>query len=110
VEKVKNSKTNAAQRKEARTARAIFRSKIGAECGGKIDAPGKEPEQVQKPESKARNGVVVARVAEIQKAQDVFIDEVEPEKSVILAGTAVHGEVEKRRHAAHGKDVPRGGE
>ena len=51
----------------------------------KIHRPGKEPHQVQRPEQQARHGVVVARIAQVEEAQQVFVEEVEPEESAILA-------------------------
>ncbi len=61
---------------------------------------------MEQPEIQARHGVVIARIAQVQKPQQLLIDEVEPEKSVILAGRAVHGEVEIRRIAQRGQHMP----
>jgi len=39
------------------------------ERGGEIDGPGEQPEQMEQPENGARNGVVVARMAHVQKPE-----------------------------------------
>jgi len=81
-----------------------FERKFGD--GGEVEAPGEKPDEMEKPEKRARDGVVVARVAKIEKAEELFVDEVEPEEAVILAGAAVEGEGEVGRIAESGKDVP----
>ena len=53
--------------------------------GREIDAPGEQPDQMEEPEIEARDGVVIARVAQIQKPQKLLVDEEEPEEAVILA-------------------------
>ena len=73
-------------------------------------APGEEPYEVQQPEPESRDGVVVARIAQVQEAEEVLIEKVEPEKAVILAGAAVHGPVEVRRVAKGRENVPRRGD
>src|ERR1019366_9494478 len=72
--------------------------------------PREEPGEMQEPEPGARDGVVVARVAEVQKTEKGFIEEVEPEEAVILAGRAVHREIEVRRVAQRGENMPWGGD
>src|ERR1700682_4517945 len=64
---------------------------------------------MQQPKRRAWNGIVVARVSQIQEAQDVFVNEIEPEKTVVLAGAAVHREIEVWRHTKSGQNVPRRG-
>ena len=54
-------------------------------CRARNTLHGKQPEQVKQPELDARDGIVVARIAQIQEPQHVLVDEVEPEKAVILA-------------------------
>jgi hypothetical protein len=64
---------------------------------------------MEEPEVNPRHRVVVARVAQIQEAQQVLIDEVEPEKPVVLARSAAHGENEIGRITKSGQHVPRSG-
>ena len=49
---------------------------------------------MEEPEIEARHGVVVARIAQVQKAQKLLVDEVEPQEAVIFARAAVHREGE----------------
>src|ERR1035437_6837862 len=44
--------------------------------------PGHEPDQAEAPEEPERDGVVVAGDAEVEVAEDRFVDEVEPEPAV----------------------------
>src|SRR5271170_3399687 len=62
------------------------------------------------PEVEARDCVVIARVTHIEKAEQLFVDEKEPEESVIGIGSAVQSENEIRRIAQHGEDVPGSGD
>src|ERR1700736_2100644 len=62
-------------------------------------APGKEPDQVQTPEEISRQLVVVHRDALAKEAQEVFVDEVEPEEAMAVHASGV---------AQAGEDVPRG--
>src|SRR5579859_6127992 len=61
---------------------------------------------MKEPEIKAWNRVVVARITQIQKAQHLFIDKKEPQKSMVLAGAAMQAEVEIGRVSQRGKNVP----
>ena len=72
----------------------------------KIDAPRKEPCQIEHPEKHRRNRIVIARVAQIQEPQQLFVDEEEPEEPVIFAGHAPHRELPNRRIADCGQNVP----
>jgi hypothetical protein len=49
---------------------------------------------MQRPEKEAGNGVVIARVAQIQESQQLLVDEEKPEKAVVLPGSAVKRERE----------------
>ena len=60
----------------------------GAESADEIGAPGHDPDKEQSPEEIEGNGVVVARDAKIQIAEEMLVDEVEPEPAV---GVAVCG-------------------
>ncbi len=77
MEKVKKTNTKPAQHSASsrvRPARSIgLERKL--EDGRKIDAPGKQPQQVEHPEIQTRDGVVVARIAQIQKAKKLLVDE-----------------------------------
>ena len=99
-------KASPTERQKPRSARAIdgFKGKLGN--GGKIHAPGKQPHQVQQPEVKARHGIVVSRIAQIQKAEQLLIDEEEPKKSMILPWPAVKREGEVGWIAQRGQNVP----
>ena len=57
---------------------------------------------MKQPEQMARDGVVIARVAHIQKAQQLFIEEIEPEEAVVFARRAAHGKDKIRRIAQRG--------
>src|SRR4051812_32322493 len=48
---------------------------------GKIQAPRKEPDQMERPVQSPRELIVVPGVAPPEKSQKMFIDEIEPEKS-----------------------------
>ena len=61
---------------------------------------------MKKPEVEARYRIVIPRVAQIQEAQKLFIDEEKPKKSPILARAAVKSEVEVRRIAQCRQYVP----
>ena len=61
---------------------------------------------MKSPEQRARHRAVVARVTQVQKTQQLFVDEVKPEKAVILAGPAVHRERKVRRIAQRCQHVP----
>src|SRR5271165_1017661 len=59
---------------------------------GKIGAPWKQPYQMKRPKVKAGNGVVVARIAQVQETQQLLVDKEKPEKAMILARAAVERE------------------
>jgi hypothetical protein len=44
---------------------------------------------VKQPEVKTRNRVVISRIAQIQKAKQLLIDEEKPQKTMILPGPAM---------------------
>ncbi len=69
--------------------------------GGSEEAPGKEPDEVQRPVERGGELVVVARDAAAEEAQQVFVDEVEPEEAVAARAAGV---------AQAGEDVPRRGD
>jgi hypothetical protein len=53
----------------------------GKLCNGrKIHAPRKTPCEVQQPEVKTRERVVIAGIAQIQEPEQLLVDEEEPEK------------------------------
>ena len=85
--------------REARS-RPRYRSLDGT--AGKTRSTGRAT-QMQQPEQRARDGVVVARIAQVQKAQDVLVEEVEPEEPAITARFAVHREIEIGRIAQRGE-------
>jgi len=65
---------------------------------------------VKQPEGIARECVVVVRIAEIEVAQDLLVDQEEPQEAVILAGTVLQGPGEIGWVANSGKDMPGSGE
>lgn len=64
---------------------------------------------MKQPELEARHGIVIAGVTHVQKAKDVFIEEVEPEEAVVFARDATQSEVEVGRIGEGGGEVPRDG-
>ena len=64
---------------------------------------------MEQPEVEPRNGIVIARIAQIQEAQQVLVDEIEPEEAVIFARNAAHRKIEIRRIAERRQHVPRRG-
>jgi hypothetical protein len=69
--------------------------------GGREKAPGKEPDQVQRPVKCRGELVVVAGDAFAEEAEDVLVDEVEPEETVAVRCAGV---------AQPGEDMPRSGD
>lgn len=63
-------------------------------------APREKPEQQQAVEEKKRDGVVVARIAFVEVAEKLFVDEIKPEKAFGLTRGGI---------AKSGEDVPGGG-
>jgi len=57
----------------------------GVEGAEEKGAPGHEPDEDEAPEEKERDGVVVARDTEVEVAEEVLVDEVEPEPAVDVA-------------------------
>ncbi len=68
---------------------------------GKEEAPGKEPDEMEGPEEISGELVVVHGDALAQEAEEVLVDEVEPEEAVTVGSAGV---------AEAGEDVPRGGD
>src|SRR5580700_11291774 len=52
----------------------------------KINTPRKKPYEVKQPEPEARNGIVIAWITGVEKSQQLLVDEVEPQESVIVSG------------------------
>ena len=52
----------------------------------KINTPRKKPDEVKQPEPQARHGIVIAWIARVEKSQQLLVDEVEPQESVIVSG------------------------
>ncbi len=102
VEKVKKSRMNPVQQSASRRVRPARSSGLIGELedSREINAPGKEPNQVKEPEIKARHGGVIARIAQVEKAQQLLVDEVKPEEAVIHAAAAVQGKGESRADCA----------
>ena len=86
-----------------------------------IGAPGHEPDEEESPEEIEGDGVVVAGDAEVEVAEEVLVDEVEPEPAVDVAvggerdGPVAVGEGEVAGMALGGvgegdEDVPGGGD
>ncbi len=105
---------------ETRGRRALRQGTVaqGAEEEG---APGHEPDEDESPEEEEGDGVVVAGDAEVEVAEEVLVDEVEPEPAVDVAvGWEGDGPVAVREGEVAGmtlggvgegdEDVPRGGD
>ena len=67
--------------------------------GSAEERPGEEPDEMEAPEERAGELVVVHRVASAEEAEEVLVDEVEPEEAVAVHAAGV---------AQAGEDVPRG--
>src|SRR5208282_1090337 len=100
------NKAGPAERQEPRPPRPVHRPERKLRDGRKIDAPGKQPRQVQQPEIQARDRIVIARIAQVEEAEKLLIDEEEPQESMVLAGTAVQRKSEVRRIPESGQNVP----
>src|ERR1700722_3766151 len=76
-----------------------------------IDAPGKEPDQVQAPVENKRKFVVVDGITPAKKTQHLFVDEVEIKEAVHVApaGNVAH-RVTGAGIAQSGEDVPGSGD
>jgi hypothetical protein len=94
------------ERQQTRAPGAVDRLEREPRDRRKVDAPGKQPDEMEEPEVEARDGVVVARITKIQEAQHLLVDEIEPQKAVVFAGNATPGEVENRRVAQSRQHVP----
>src|SRR5208282_2105636 len=97
-----------AQREQTSLAGAIDRLERKFGDSREIDAPRKYPQEMEQPKVEAGHGVVVVRVAQIQKTEKLLVNEKEPKKTVVLAGSAMKREREIRRITKRGQDVPRG--
>src|SRR5262249_1579695 len=98
--------SNPTKGQQPRPACAIRWSVIQPKRCRAVYAPGKQPHQMQEPEPEAWHSIVVAGIAQIQEPQEMLINEVEPEKSMVLAWTAVYREIEIRRVPQHCQYVP----
>ena len=63
---------------------------------------------MEQPEVEARNGGVVPGIAQVEKAQQLFVNEIEPEETVIFPAAAMHVKSEgwwisDRRHYMPGE-------
>ena len=65
------------------------------------EAPGEEPDEVEGPVKIAGEFVVIVRDASAEEAEDVLVDEVEPEEAVAVGSSGV---------SERGENVPRGGD
>jgi hypothetical protein len=101
---------NPIQRQQAHATRTIDGLERQLCDGRKIDRPREQPDQMEEPEFEARNRVVVARVAAVQESQELFVDEIIPQKTVVLARAGVERPREVGRIAQRGENVPRGGD
>ena len=109
VEKVKNTITKPIQHKAMSLVLpgAIHRPIRQFEGCRQVDAPGKQPDQVEKPKVHARHGVVITRIAEIQEAKQLFVDEEKPPEAMVFTWDTLHREAEIRRVSDRREDVPR---
>src|SRR6185437_3607228 len=86
-------------------AEAVALTPSDGDRGGGKEAPGEEPDDVQRPVECGGKLVVVAGYASAEEARDVFVVEVEPRPSGVRweAGAGGHG---NGRVAQRGEDVP----
>src|SRR6266851_664262 len=102
-------KSGPANGQQMRAASAVNRFKRKLGDGGEVDAPRKKPQEVKKPEPQPGDRIVIAWITQIEKAKDLFVDEIEPKKSVVFTRAAVKRKREIRRISKCGQNVPRRG-
>src|SRR6266850_135720 len=61
---------------------------------------------MEEPEPEPRDCVVIARIPQIEEAKDLLVDEIEPEKTVVLPRAAVKREREIGWISKRGQNVP----
>src|ERR1700730_5990188 len=62
---------------------------------------------MQQPEPKTRNRIVIPRIPQIQKTQDLLVDEEEPKESVVFTGGTAERRGKIGRVSQGCQDVPR---
>src|SRR5437588_9464793 len=103
----RQDESDPANRQQPRAAHTVDRLKRKFGDGGKVDAPWKEPQKVEQPETNPGNGIVIAWITQIEKAKNLLVDEVKPEESVVFPRTAVKPKIEIRWITARRQNVPR---
>ena len=61
---------------------------------------------MEQPEIQARHRIVIARIAHVQKTQQLLVDEIKPQEAVIFARSAAHREIEIGRISQRRQDMP----
>ncbi len=61
---------------------------------------------MEQPEPEPGDRIVIARIAQIEEAKDLLVDEKEPEKAVVFARTAVKRDREIGWITKRGQNVP----
>ena len=87
VEKVKNNITTPTQQTAINRVLSAREAGLNENLGTaeQINRPREDPDQVQQPEPQPWHSVVIARVSQVQKTQQVFVEEVEPEEPAVFA-------------------------
>ena len=63
---------------------------------------------MEQPEPEPGDRIVISRIAQIEEAKDLLVDEIEPKKAVVFTRTAVKREREIGRITKRGQNMPRG--
>src|SRR3954447_10170403 len=98
--------TNQAQREQSSSSCPVDRTVTQFASRRQKRTPWEEPNEMKKPEQITRYYVVIARTAHVQKSKDMFIEEVEPEKAVILPGFTSRRQVNVRGISQSCKHMP----
>ena len=111
VEKVKNNITTPTQQSAINRVLSARESGRNENLGmaEQINRPREDPDQVQQPEPQPWHSVVITRVSQVQKTQQVFVEEVEPEEPAVFAGRTMHRKRKVGRVAQGCEHMPRHG-
>src|SRR6267142_446522 len=74
-----------------------------------IDAPREKPQKVKEPKPQPRHGIVITGIAQIEEAENLLVDEIEPQEAVVLPWAAMQRKRKVRGISNGSQDVPRRG-
>src|SRR5207245_9704468 len=69
----------------------------------------KEPREMKQPKPRTGDRIVIARVAQVQEAEHLLVDEIKPKEAMVVTWSAVKRQGEIRRMSQRGEDMPRRG-